>query len=206
MDNDEKERDITSCYGTECGRCHDPCQLYACGLDVIREKKEEANRHNSRSLRYNDAIETKSEELCDINWQNDDVLYALNRLVHLYKEYPVIFNALIDHLWDNKTQSDVARERGITRQAVSKERKLEMFSYMAAELGMKAPVVRREKLLELTGKEFEVYKKIFVDGSTERSASLQLGIPKSTIHRMGQNLRKKLAKNGARKNPVQKKS
>lgn len=206
MEKEEKERDVASCYGVECGRCHDPCQLYACGLDVIREKKEEANRRNSRSLRYNDAIETKSEELCDINWQNDDVLYALNRLVHLYKEYPVIFNALIDHLWDNKTQSDVARERGITRQAVSKERKLEMFSYMAAELGMKAPVVRREKLLELTGKEFEVYKKIFVDGCTERSTAIQLGIPKSTVHDIGQNLRRKLAKNRARKRTVQKKS
>lgn len=206
MDNDEKERDITSCYGTDCGHCSEPCELRDCGMDVIREKQEEANRSNSRSLRYNDAIETKSEELCDINWQNDDVLYALNRLVHLYKEYPVIFNALIDHLWDNKTQSDVARERGITRQAVSKERKLEMFSYMAAELGMKAPVVRREKLLELTGKEFEVYKKLFIDGCTERSTAIQLGIPKSTVHDIGQNLRKKLAKNRARKRTVQKKS
>ena len=111
MDNDEKERDITSCYGTDCGNCTDPCEFHDCGMDVIREKQEEANRSNSRSLRYNDAIETKSEKLCDINWQNDDVLYALNRLVHLYKEYPVIFNALIDHFWDNKTQSDVARER-----------------------------------------------------------------------------------------------
>lgn len=206
MDNDEKERDITSCYGTDCGHCSEPCELRDCGMDVIREKQEEANRSNSRSLRYNDAIETKSEELCDINWQNDDVLYALNRLVHLYKEYPVIFNALIDHLWDNKTQSDVARERGITRQAVSKERKLEMFSYMAAELGMKAPVVRREKLLELTGKEFEVYKKLFIDGCTERSTAIQLGISKSTVHDIGQNLRKKLAKNRARKRTVQKKS
>ena len=206
MDKKEEERDITSCYGTDCGNCTDPCEFHDCGMDVIREKQEEANRSNSRSLRYNDAIETKSEELCDINWQNDDVLYALNRLVHLYKEYPVIFNALIDHLWDNKTQSDVARERGITRQAVSKERKLEMFSYMAAELGMKAPVVRREKLLELTGKEFEVYKKLFIDGCTERSTAIQLGIPKSTVHDIGQNLRKKLAKNRARKRTVQKKS
>lgn len=206
MDNDGKERDIANCYGTECGHCSEPCELHDCGMDVIREKQEEANRRNSRSLRYNDAIETKSEELCDINWQNDDVLYALNRLVHLYKEYPVIFNALIDHLWDNKTQSDVARERGITRQAVSKERKLEMFSYMAAELGMKAPVVRREKLLELTGKEFEVYKKLFVDGCTVRSAAIQLGLPKSTVHDIGQVLRRKLTKIRTRKKPVRKNS
>ena len=81
-----------------------------------------------------------------------------------------------------------------------------MFSYMAAELGMKAPVVRREKLLELTGMEFEVYKKIFVDGCTVRSAAIQLGIPKSTVHDIGQVLRRKLTKIRTRKKPVQKKS
>lgn len=206
MENEEKTRDITNCYGNECGKCENPCQWYACGMDVIREKKEEANRKNSRSIRYNDAIETKGAELGDINWQNDDVLYALNRFVFMMKEYPVLFQAFIDRFYDGKTQSDVARERGITRQAVSKERKLEMLRYMAQDLGMKAPVAKREKLLDLTGKEFEVYKLLFVDGCTERSAAIQLGIPKSTIHRMGQNLRRKLWKNGARKNPIRKKS
>lgn len=206
MENDEKERDITSCYGTECGKCKNPCQWYACGMDVIREKKEEENRKNSRSIRYNDAIETKEAELGDINWKNEDVLYALNRFVFMMKEYPVLFQAFIDRFYDGKTQSDVARERGITRQAVSKERKMEMLRYMAQDLGMKTPVTKREKLLGLTGKEFEVYKLLFVDGCTERSAALQLKTSQSSIHRAVQNLRRKLTKSGSRKKPVQKKS
>ena len=204
MDNDEKERDITSCYGTECGKCENPCQWYACGMDVIREKREDEARRFT--VPFNEKIETPELDVSDINWQNDDVLYALNRFVFMLREHPVLFKALIDRLYDNKTQTDVARERGITRQAVSKERKNSLIKYMESELGMKAPVAKREKLLGLTGKEFEVYKKIFVDGCTERSAALQLKTSQSSIHRAVQNLRLKLTKSGSRKRTVQKKS
>lgn len=204
MENDEKERDITSCYGTECGKCKNPCQWYACGMDVIREKREDEARRFT--VPFNEKIETPELDVSDINWKNDDVLYALNRFVFMLREHPVLFKALIDRLYDNKTQTDVARERGITRQAVSKERKNSLIKYMESELGMKAPVAKREKLLGLTGKEFEVYKKIFVDGCTVRSAAMQLGIPRTTVSRMGQNLRQKLSKNGTRKKSSQKKS
>ena len=204
MDNDEKERDITSCYGTECGHCSEPCELRDCGMDVIREKMEDEAR--MFSVPFNEKIETQELDVSDINWKNDDVLYALNRFVFMMREHPVLFKALIDRLYDNKTQTDVARERGITRQAVSKERKNSLIKYMESELGMKAPVVKREKLLGLTGKEFEVYKKIFVDGCTERNAALQLKTSQSSIHRAVQNLRRKLTKRGSRKKPVQKKS
>lgn len=204
MENEEKERDIASCYGTECGKCENPCQWYACGMDVIREKREDETRRFT--VPFNEKIETPELDVSDINWKNDDVLYALNRFVFMMREHPVLFKALIDRLYDNKTQTDVARERGITRQAVSKERKNSLIKYMESELGMKTPVVKREKLLGLTGKEFEVYKKIFVDGCTERSAALQLKTSQSSIHRAVQNLRRKLTKSGSRKKPVQKKS
>ena len=204
MDNDEKERDITSCYGTECGKCENPCQWYACGMDVIREKREDEAR--KFTVPFNEKIETPELDVSDINWKNDDVLYALNRFVFMMREHPVLFKALIDRLYDNKTQIDVARERGITRQAVSKERKNSLIKYMESELGMKAPVAKREKLLGLTGKEFEVYKKIFVDGCTFRSAASQLNLSKAAIQRAVQKLRRKLSKTGTRKKPVQKKS
>ena len=204
MDNDEKERDITSCYGTECGHCSEPCELRDCGMDVIREKMEDEARRFS--VPFNEKIDVPEPDVSDINWKNDDVLYALNRFVFMMREHPVLFKAIIDRLYDNKTQTDVARERGITRQAVSKERKNSLIKYMESELGMKAPVAKREKLLGLTGKEFEVYKKLFVDGCTERSTAIQLGIPKSTVHDIGQNLKRKLTKKRARKKSSQKKS
>lgn len=204
MENDEKERDITSCYGTECGHCSEPCQWYACGMDVIREKREDEARRFT--VPFNEKIEVPDLDVSDINWKNDDVLHALNRFVFMMREHPVLFKALIDRLYDNKTQTDVARERGITRQAVSKERKNSLIKYIESELGMKAPIAKREKLLGLTGKEFEVYKKLFIDGCTLRSASIQLGIPTTTVFRVKQVLRRKLAKNGTRKKPSQKKS
>lgn len=204
MDNNEKERDITSCYGTECENCENPCQWYACGMDVIREKKEDEARRFS--VPFNEKIETPELDVSDINWKNDDVLYALNRFVFMMREHPVLFKALIDRLYDNKTQTDVARERGITRQAVSKERKNSLIKYMESELGMKAPVVRREKLLGLTGKEFEVYKKLFVDGCSLKSTSKQLSIPLSTVYWIRTKLRRKLSKSCKIKKPVQKKS
>ena len=203
MENEEKERDITSCYGTDCGHCSEPCQWYACGMDVIREKQEESGGRRF-SIRYNDNVE--SQACIEIDENNSEVMRVLNQVAFLYIEHRALFDALIRKIYLNQNQSDISRERGISRQAVSKELRQGIVNMMTKELGMKTPVVKREKLLGLTGKEFEVYKKIFIDGCTERSAALQLGIPKSTIHRMGQNLRKKLSKNGARKNPVRKKS
>lgn len=203
MENEGKERDIVSCYGTECGHCSDPCALHDCGMDVIREKQEEASGRRF-SIRYNDNVESQS--CIEIDENNSEVMRVLNQVAFLYIEHRALFDALIRKIYLNQNQSDISRERGISRQAVSKELRQGIVNMMTKELGMKAPVAKREKLLGLTGKEFEVYKKIFVDGCTERSAAIQLGIPKSTIHRMGQNLRRKLARSGAKKKPVQKKS
>lgn len=203
MEKEEKERDVASCYGTDCGNCSEPCELHDCGMDVIREKQEEAGGRRF-SIRYNDNVETQA--CIEIDENNSEVMRVLNQVAFFYIDHRSLFDALIRKIYLGQNQADISRERGISRQAVSKELRQGIVNMMTKELGMKAPVVRREKLLELTGKEFDVYKKLFVDGCTERSAALQLGIPKSTIHRMGQNLRKKLAKNGARKNPVRKNS
>lgn len=205
MENDEKERDITSCYGTDCGHCSEPCQWYACGMDVIRDRQEEAGGRRF-SIRYNDNICAETAINIDANARNSDVMRVLNQVAFLYIEHRALFDALIRKIYLNQNQADISRERGISRQAVSKELRQGIVNMMTKELGMKTPVVKREKLLGLTGKEFEVYKLLFVDGCTERSAAIQLGIPKSTIHDIGQVLRRKLAKNRARKKPVQKKS
>lgn len=203
MDNEGKERNIIKCYGTDCGNCSDPCEFHDCGMDVIREKQEESGGRRYL-VQYNDSLENPVH--LQIDKDDSEVMRVINRIAFLYIEHRALFDALIRKIYLGQNQADISRERGISRQAVSKELRRGIINMMTKELGMKAPVAKREKLLGLTGREFEVYKLLFVDGCTERSASLQLGIPKSTIHRMGQNLRKKLAKNGARKNTVRKKS
>nr|DAM90920.1 MAG TPA: ECF sigma factor [Caudoviricetes sp.] len=170
-------------------------------MDVIREKQEEAGGRRF-SIRYNDNVESQS--CIEIDENNSEVMRVLNQVAFLYIEHRALFDALIRKIYLGQNQADISRERGISRQAVSKQLRQGIVNMMTRELGMKTPVAKREKLLGLTGKEFEVYKKIFVDGCTERSAAIQLGIPKSTVHDIGQNLRRKLAKNRARKKPVQK--
>lgn len=203
MENEEKKRDIANCYGTDCGHCSEPCELHDCGMDVIREKQEESGGRRF-SIRYNDNME--SQACIEIDENKSEVMRVLNQVAFLYIEHRALFDALIRKIYLGQNQSDISRERGISRQAVSKELRQGIVNMMTKELGMKTPVVKREKLLGLTGKEFEVYKKLFIDGCTVRSAAIQLGIPPATVHWIRQNLRRKLSKSWTRKKTVQKKS
>ena len=204
MENEEKEKNFSECYGNQCEKCNEKCQFYEFGMQVIKEKKEDEERRFLIS--YNENIDSSQHINIKTNKNNKEALEIINKIAFLYMDYPDVFDTLIKKIYLGKNQSEISREKGITRQAVSKKLKEAVIRMIEKELGMKAPVVRREKLLELTGKEFEVYKKIFVDGCTERSAAFQLGIPKSTVHYIGQNLRRKLSKSWARKKPVRKKS
>ena len=203
MDNEGKDKNVINCYGTECGHCSEPCELRDCGMDVIREKQEEAGGRRYL-VQYNDLLENPVH--FQIDEDDSEVMRVINRIAFLYIEHRALFDALIRKIYLGQNQSDISRERGISRQAVSKELRQGIVNMMTKELGMKTPVVKREKLLGLTGKEFEVYKLLFIDGCTVRSAAIQLGIPRTTVSRMGQNLRQKLSKSGTRKKSSQKKS
>lgn len=202
MENEEK--DFSVCYGNQCEKCIDKCQFYEFGMQVIKEKKEDEER--KFSISYNENIDSSQRINIKINKNNKEALEIIHKIALLYIDYPDVFDTLIKKIYLGKNQSDISREKGITRQAVSKKLKEAVIRMIEKELGMKTSVAKREKLLGLTGKEFEVYKKLFVDGCTERSTAIQLGIPKSTIHRMGQNLRRKLSRSGARGKPSRKKS
>lgn len=204
MENEEKEKNFSVCYGNQCEKCSDKCQFYEFGMQVIKEKKEDEER--KFSISYNENIDSSQRINIKINKNNKEALEMINKIALLYIDYPDVFDTLIKKIYLGKNQSEISKEKGITRQAVSKKLKQSVIKMIEKELGMKATVVKLEKLLGLTGKEFEVYKKIFIDGCTERRAAFQLGIPKSTVHDIGQNLRRKLSKSWARKKPVQKKS
>ena len=204
MENEEKEKNFSVCYGNQCEKCSDKCQFYEFGMQVIKEKKEDEER--KFSISYNENIDSSQRINIKINKNNKEALEIINKIALLYIDYPDVFDTLIKKIYLGKNQSEISKEKGITRQAVSKKLKQSVIKMIEKELGMKATVVKLEKLLGLTGKEFEVYKKIFVDGCTVRSAAIQLGLPKSTVHDIGQVLRRKLTKIRTRKKPVQKKS
>ena len=204
MENEEKEKNFSVCYGNQCEKCSDKCQFYEFGMQVIKEKKEDEER--KFSISYNENIDSSQRINIKINKNNKEALEIINKIALLYIDYPDVFDTLIKKIYLGKNQSEISKEKGITRQAVSKKLKQSVIKMIEKELGMKATVVKLEKLLGLTGKEFEVYKKIFVDGCTVRSAAIQLGLPKSTVHDIGQVWRRKLTKIRTRKKPVQKKS
>ena len=204
MENEEKEKNFSVCYGNQCEKCSDKCQFYEFGMQVIKEKKEDEER--KFSISYNENIDSSQPINIKINKNNKEALEIINKIALLYIDYPDVFDTLIKKIYLGKNQSEISKEKGITRQAVSKKLKQSVIKMIEKELGMKATVVKLEKLLGLTGKEFEVYKKIFIDGCTVRSAAIQLGLPKSTVHDIGQVLRRKLTKIRTRKKPVQKKS
>ena len=204
MENEEKEKNFSVCYGNQCEKCSDKCQFYEFGMQVIKEKKEDEER--KFSISYNENIDSSQRINIKINKNNKEALEIINKIALLYIDYPDVFDTLIKKIYLGKNQSEISKEKGITRQAVSKKLKQSVIKMIEKELGMKAPVVKREKLLGLTGKEFEVYKKLFIDGCTVRSAAIQLGLPKSTVHDIGQVLRRKLTKIRTRKKSSQKKS
>ena len=203
MENEEKEKNFSVCYGNQCEKCSDKCQFYEFGMQVIKEKKEDEER--KFSISYNENIDSSQRINIKINKNNKEALEIINKIALLYIDYPDVFDTLIKKIYLGKNQSEISKEKGITRQAVSKKLKQSVIKMIEKELGMKATVVKREKLIGLTGKEFEVYKKLFIDGCTVRSAAIQLGLPKSTVHDIGQVLRRKLTKIRTRKNKVRKK-
>lgn len=87
MESGEKKRDIANCYGTECGHCSEPCELHDCGMDVIREKQEEASGRRF-SIRYNDNVESQS--FIEIDENNSEVMRVLNQVAFLYIEHSTL--------------------------------------------------------------------------------------------------------------------
>ncbi len=198
---------ITQCYGKECLRCVNPCPLHECGVNVIREKQDVLAISNGRkdtvSLdeMFDMELDIPEHGRIQTTKKNQNVLDVLNRIAFLYIDYPRVFDGLIRRIYLGQNQTQIAKDRGLTRAAISKELREGVFNMMTRELGIKTPIIKRENLLNLTAREFEVYK-LSGQGYSEREISGMIGISKSTVHRVGQSLSRKLSKNGAPKNMV----
>lgn len=121
---------------------------------------------------------------------NPVIFDFVGRLANFYFSRPVVFDAVMKKLFQNKNISKIAAEYGISRQAESAKLVREI-------LEMEKPKESfRDKL---SGLERDIYQLCFIDGCTIRSAAKQLGISKSSVARLGQKISTKLNKSGTKK-------
>lgn len=114
---------------------------------------------------------------------------CLDRLAGLYFNTPQIFENLMRKIYHDQKQSDVARMRGITRQAVSSQT-LKNYAGIIADLVPELPRT-------LTGiEERTVYMLLWVDRASIREAAKKSGISASKIWRVKRQIASKLAKIG----------
>ncbi|MPN47436.1 hypothetical protein SDC9_195038 [bioreactor metagenome] len=109
----------------------------------------------------------------------------------MIEQYPVAFEFLRTKLMSGKemSQSDFARFKGKSRQHIQAQ--------LLRELNFGQRKYSENKIAALSPREFAVYKLIYVDGCTTRSAAKQLGTSQNKIFRTVQDLRLKIGKNSS---------
>lgn len=142
-------------------------------------------------------VDTVMEELGITEDQADALRGTVEILAMLYMRLPRIFDAAMRRIYKGENMSDIARLRGVTRQAVSK-------GGIADLAGIKDPLAFMPP--ELEGMELAVYDLCTVKKMTVRQAAEKLKISKTQVCRLGQKINSKLRKNGTRKNRKSKKN
>ena len=121
-----------------------------------------------------------------VAWRHTQDL--LHRLAHMYLQAPKQFDSCMRSLFAGENQSEQARLAGVTRQAISAGLLLEYAGSTRPDVSVPRPIKdSRERM---------IYLLYFVDGCSIRSVSQQTKIPSSTVGRLVQRLRSKLAQNG----------
>jgi DNA-binding phage protein len=175
---------------------------------VIREKQKET------ALRFG----KKDEMVCDANFIDgmegkesdfieeidhpepsvrelvkDAQLEVLRKVIQLWLEKPMTFEATLMKIAKASNQSDLARKKGVSRQYISKAIRAENNNKYKEE------IMRLKKVNNLSPDEFAVYRIINVDGCSIRSAAVQLKISPAKVYRMKQRLNLKLQKSETQK-------
>ena len=91
--------------------------------------------------------------------------------------------AILERAFEGRNQSDVARSRGITRQAISKLYKADLAT-LAKLLGVRQPNLPESRLWNLTPLEFQIMQLIHSDPNiSERKIAAITGKNQTAIHR-----------------------
>ena len=178
------KEDVTKCYGISCEECPETCPFKAAGISVIAEERHSKSVASGATRIYN--FKEEFEEQFCFQFASSPESPAANILRLFYwalKKAPRGTMAILERAFEGVNQSEAARRRGVTRQAVSKLYKRDLAT-LANLLGIKQPNLPESRLWNLTPLEFQIMQLIHsTPDISERQIALQLGRTQSAIHR-----------------------
>lgn len=137
MPRQKKEKDHRfKCYGVKCRQCDAPCELQAAGISRFREEMDD--RRVARTGILHDTVffgtvfpeEPTSAGATPDRFDDDEIapdrereirLETVRKMAEMYFKRPASFDLAMRRAYFNGNQSDLARVKGLTRAAISKQ-------------------------------------------------------------------------------------
>lgn len=185
----------SECFGINCTKCKLDCRLKALGIAKAYEGS--ADRYLQQHSELHNVIYTDDLSKLAIlrnTTITDPILCAqfdiARKLAFFYIEHPAEFEKYVLEFFCGKTQSDIARERGVSRQHISKIIKNERNEKYRKEIKMLKQ--RNAAFDDMTATELKVYQLYYVDSVLNISnLARQAGISRVTAYKTLHNLSSK---------------
>ena len=180
----------------------------------LAEYKEETEESTAEKAVYSLILGDSDNEYIDADTYKK-ICKVVAQIAEIYFSKPTAFDLLMKKIYKGYNQSDLARERGITRAGVNKRLMLELGigqkrnslkvrEERELEEAKKQYIQKNQELRErekflatLSERDWNIYKLAFIDGCSLNSVAIQLNIGTSTVDRVVRFLRSKLNENGA---------
>lgn len=152
----------TSCFGGKCETCSKDCRLKGIGANKQKERRAEnfaAKNHSVKSTVHlieelDIPVPEQSQRfLSEVEQAKFD---ATRKVVFFYLEHPAEFEQYVLSFFCGKSQSEVAKQKGVTRQNISKKIILERGDRFRREI---EDLRRRNKAFDsMTATELKIYQ------------------------------------------------
>lgn len=176
--------DVTKCYGVLCEECTEECHFKAAGCSVISEERHSRNVATGATRVYNFIEEFEERFTAEFSAAPESQGANILRLFYWsLKKAPRGTMAILERAFEGVNQSEAARRRGVTRQAVSKLYKRDLAT-LADLLGIKQPNLPESRLWTLSPIEFQIMQMIHATPEiSERKIAEKLSVNRSAVHR-----------------------
>ena len=185
-------KDVSQCYGVACDCCVQQCQFKEAGQSVLADERHSKNVQSgaTKIIAYQewDGEEDAPVEFLSFADAMPEAAAGNGAAILRFfywslKRAPRATMAILERAFEGKNQSDTARKRGVTRQAISKLYKGDLVT-LAKLLGIRRPNIPESHIWRLSPLEFQVMQ-LFrsFPNITEREIATRLNRPQPTIHR-----------------------